>query len=219
MLPFCSRAGGLPSRSDGCAKPPQAPKQSPRGGGHGINGASGDNAGRAATTAGMQGTDQTNGGGGGVDCRAHPETTILPDYVGMSRHAAGKRPGAAAGKEPEEGGSVRAPPAAGFNAQHDEAAAAGVANFWVSALAGCSQWRHDCGVDRNLDPSPERQAVCYDFDAAVIVTAGCDIQDTRSEEACLRVQWSGSAGIKLAKVLHPHRQGAEPESSTALAKQ
>ena len=51
-------------------------------------------------------------------------------------------------------------------------------------LAGCSQGRHEGGVDRNLDPSPERQAVCYDLDAAVILSAGCDIEVPHQDVGC-----------------------------------
>ncbi|OLP76059.1 hypothetical protein AK812_SmicGene44056 [Symbiodinium microadriaticum] len=144
---------------------------------------------RQGKEAGREGTGSSEGEQGGP-----------PKHV--SRYACtlqwwGCRPGAGAGNEPEESNSLGAPPAAGLNAEHDEAAAAGVAEFWISAflraasvaqgspgstpaltprLAGCSQGRHKGGVDCDLDPSPERQTVCYDLDAAVILPAGCDIE-------------------------------------------
>ena len=126
----------------------------------------------------------------------------------------------------------------------------------------CSQGRHAGGVDRNLDPSPERQAVS--LDAAVIVSAGCDIEvlhqdvgcnsstsftaDTsgstleRSTSACESSRaaagdqaregssgsrtrprpWKQDAAIHVwcrAGVLRPQRQGSEPASLTARARQ
>ena len=147
--------------------------------------------------AGREGTGSSEGEQGGP-----------PKHV--SRYACtlqwwGCRPGAGAGNEPEESNSLGAPPAAGFYAEHDEAAAAGVAEFWVSSflraasvaqgspgttpaltprLAGRSQGRHKGGVDCDLDPSPERQPVCYGLDAAVILPAGCDIEVPHQDVSC-----------------------------------
>ena len=81
---------------------------------------------RQGKEAGREGTGSSEGEQGGP-----------PKHVG--RYACtlqgwGCRPGAGAGNEPEESNSLGAPPATGFYAEHDEAAAAGVAEFWISAF-------------------------------------------------------------------------------------
>ena len=97
---------------------------------------------RQGKEAGREGTGSSEGG--------------PPKHV--SRYARtlqwwGCRPGAGAGNEPEESNSLGAPPAAGLNAEHDEAAAAGVAEFWISAfLRAASVAQGSPGSTRRLQP-------------------------------------------------------------------
>ena len=73
----------------------------------------------------------------------------------------------------------------------------------------CSQGRHAGGVDRNLDPSPERQAVS--LDAAVIVSAGCDIEVPHQDVGCNSSTsfTADTSGRTLARITPDRGQAAK----------